>query len=77
MSPDVGPVCLRAEDAFELGELLEFLGGWLEDGSDVFVDALACFCGPGYSLGELRADLARFAFLLGGDGERFVFGDDR
>lgn len=30
-----------------------------------------------YDVGELRADLARFAFLLGGDGERFVFGDDR
>ena len=76
MSSDVAAVCLRADDAIELGELLEFLGSWLNDHSDVLVGALAGFCG-GYTVGDLRVDLARFAFLLGGDGERFVFGDVR
>ncbi|MCA1693781.1 MAG: hypothetical protein LC749_03120 [Actinobacteria bacterium] len=77
MSSDVAPVCLRAEHAIELGELLEFLASWLADASDVCAEALAGFCGPSYPLGELRADLARFAFLLGADGQRFVFGEGR
>ncbi|MGH8992349.1 MAG: hypothetical protein ACRDZ7_12635 [Acidimicrobiia bacterium] len=76
MSPDVAPVCLRAEHAVELGELLEFLAGWLGHAPEILADALVSFCGPGYSLGELRDDVCRFAFLLGGDGEGFVFGDD-
>lgn len=75
MSPDVADVCLRAEHAIELGELLEFLGDWLEGAPEVFADALVGFCGGGYTVEDLRADLARFAFLLGGDGERFVGGD--
>lgn len=77
MSRDAAPVCLGAEDAVELCELLEFLGDWLDGASGVVADALAGFCGDGYRVGDLRADLARFAFLLGGDGERFLFGDDR
>lgn len=68
---------LRAEHAVELGELLEFLGDWLDGACDVLADALAGFCGAGYTVEDLRADLARFAFLLAGDGERFAFGDDR
>jgi hypothetical protein len=77
MSADVAPVCLRAEHAIELGELLEFLCCWLDESCDVLVGALASFCGEGYTIEDLRADVSRFAFLLGGDGDRFVFGDDR
>lgn len=77
MSGDVAGVCLRAEHAVELGELLGFLGDWFDGAADVFVDALAGFCGVGYSVEELRADLVRFVLLLGGGGERFVFGDER
>jgi len=77
MSPDVAGVCLRAEHAIELGELLEFVGHWLDGAPEVFGDALVSFCGAGYTLGELRDDLARFVLLLGGDGERVVVGDDR
>lgn len=77
MSLGVAPVCLRADDAIELVELLEFIGSWLGCASEVVTDALAGFCGAGYTVEELRADVARFVFLLGGDGERFVFGDDR
>lgn len=77
MSSDVALVCLRAEHAIELGELLEFLAGLLDGAPDVFAEALAGLCGPSYPLVDLRADLARFAFLLGGDGQRFVFGVGR
>lgn len=78
MSPDVADVGLRAEHAIELGELLELLGDWLDGASaDGVADSLASLCDGRYTVGELRADLVRFAFLLGGDGERFVFGDDR
>lgn len=78
VSPEVTGVCLPAEHAIELGGLIELLGDWLDLASaDVVADALAGFCGGGYTVGELRADLARFPFLLGGDGERSVSGDER
>lgn len=73
MTPDVAAVCLRADHAIELGELLEFLGCLIVDAPDVFADALGELDGGAYPLEELAADLARFAFLLGGDGEHFVF----
>lgn len=53
MSPDVAPVCLRAEHAIELGQLLEFLGDWLQGAPGVFADALANFCGVGYTIEDL------------------------
>ena len=77
MSPEVAAVRLRAEDAVELGELLEFLGSLFDHAPEVVAGALVSFCGAGYTVEDLRADVARFAFLLGGDGERFVLGDDR
>ncbi len=78
MSADVAPVTLRAEDAFELAEMLEFLGTWL-DTTDRRIDLeLLRFTGsPAYNLNDLLADLARFAFLLGGDGSRFVHGAEQ
>jgi hypothetical protein len=76
MSADAAPLCLRAEDAIKLGEVLEFLITWLGGTSDLFTDALADFCGAGYTVEDLRADLARFSLLLGGD-DQFVFGDER
>ena len=82
-NPEVGamqvrPVCLDAGDAVELGELLGFLGAWLA-GDDVRLGAsLGRFVGAGYGIDELRADVSRFAFLLGGDGaELFIGGDER
>jgi len=77
VSGDAAPVCLRAEHAVELAELVEFLGDWLDGAPGVVADSLAGFCGNGYSTEELRADLARLSFLLGSYSERFVFGDDR
>ena len=68
---------LRDEDVFELGEMLEFLHDWIDYAPDALDEWLARFTGGGYSLDELRADLARFVFLLGGDDSRFVHGADR
>jgi hypothetical protein len=78
MSGDVAPVTLRAEDAWELAELLEFLAAWL-DTTDRRIDLeLLRFCGStAYNLNDLLADLTRFASLLGGDGERFPHGTDQ
>ena len=63
-------VSLDAGDAAELAELLRFLGDWLTAEHDQLDASLRHFVGnPAYDLGQLRADLARFTFLLGGDGE--------
>jgi hypothetical protein len=61
--------------AVELGEMLEFLHDWIAS----CADARASF--RRYTLGlftveELRADLARFAFLLGGDGTAYIHRED-
>jgi hypothetical protein len=68
MSPGV---TLADEDAAELVELLEFVDDWTSYIPATLTQALARFVGgDGYTLEDLRADLARFAFLLGGDAER-------
>lgn len=68
---NVRPVSLDAVDAIELSELLEFLGTVFNDHHDT-VSALDHATAPGYPIDELLADLARFAFLLGGTGEPFI-----
>ena len=62
---------LDAVDAAELAEMLQFLSQWLSRDPGRLGDSLAQFVGhPAYGPGELRGDLERFAFLLGGsDGE--------
>ena len=57
-------------DAAELAEMLQFLGDWLA--ADGTLEAsLSRFVGHrAYGISQLRADLDRFTFLLGGsDGE--------
>lgn len=72
------PVCLDAGDAVELGELLEFLAGWLAREGDHLAGAFSRFVGnAGYDIEDLRTDLSRFAFLLGNDGERLFDGAER
>jgi hypothetical protein len=75
----VRPVVLDAGDAVELGELLEFLCSWLERDGDRLAGSFGRFVGNDvYDVDELRTDLSRFAFLLGGnDGELFFGGDER
>lgn len=58
-------VRLTVDDAVELAELLEFVRDWLN--SPAAQRSLEAFGGAG-SPGMLRADLARFVFVLGGTG---------
>lgn len=80
MSGEVADWTLPGEAAWELGELLEFLCDWIDfdrrDHNDSLARSLQRFT-TYYDIDELRADLARFSFLLGGDGARFIFGADR
>lgn len=66
--PNLG---LDTGDAIELAELLQFLNDWLASDRADLDASLTRFVGTrGYDLQQLRADLDRFAFLLGGnDGE--------
>jgi hypothetical protein len=62
---------LAPADAVELAEMLQFLSDWLARDRDHLETSLESFAGSGaYDTGQLRDDLARFIFLLGGsDGE--------
>jgi len=71
----VSPVALDAGDAVELGELLEFLAGWLDRDCDLLAGSFRRFVdGDGYDVDALREDLSRFAFLLGGSDSGLVVG---
>ena len=65
-------VKLDATDAAELAEMLHFLSEWLTRDPARLGASLAQFVGhPAYGLAQLRGDLERFVFLLGGsDGEQ-------
>jgi hypothetical protein len=62
---------LDAADAAELAEMLQFLSDWLTRDPAPLGASLEQFVGhPAYGTAELRGDLDRFVFLLGGsDGE--------
>ena len=68
-------VKLNAADAAELAEMLQFLSQWLAQDPGRLGACLEQFVGhPAYGLPQLRGDLERFVFLLGGsDGEQ-LFG---
>jgi hypothetical protein len=60
LSLDVG-------DAAELAEMLQFLSQWLTRDPDRLGPSLGDFVGhPAYGITQLRQDLDRFVFLLGG-----------
>ena len=66
---------LNAADAAELAEMLQFLSQWLAHDPGRLGASLDQFTGhPAYSLGELRDDLERFTFLLGGSDGKQLFG---
>ena len=68
---------LDVVDAAELAELLQFLSQWLARDPGRLGASLEAFVGhPAYNISELRQDLARFAFLLGGDDGEALFGPD-
>ncbi len=70
-------ITLDLSDAAELAETLTFLADWLSGSQEpVLGKSLAAYVGhPAYNLDDLRANLHRFAFLLGEtDGEQ-LFGN--
>ena len=67
-------VSLDAGDAAELAELLQFLRDWLFRDQDRLDASQGGFVGSrGYDVGQLRSDLCRFTFLLGGDDGEALF----
>lgn len=72
-----GGISLDAADAMELVQMLTFVGDWLDSSDKPVLDAsLQRFAYAAYDIADLRTDLARFAFLLGDDGER-LFGPNQ
>ena len=68
-------VRLDVVDAAELAELLQFLSQWLARDRGRLGASLEEFAGhPACNVGELRQDLNRFTFLLGGDDGEALFG---
>jgi hypothetical protein len=68
-------ITLDTGDAAELAEMFTFLAGWLSGSQKpVLEGSLAAHVGhPACNIDTLRADLHRFAFLLGvSDGEELV-----
>jgi hypothetical protein len=65
-------VTLHPADACELAEILSFIAEWLTRDPRL-AESLADFVGhPAYGIPQLREDLGRFTFLLGGsDGEQW------
>jgi hypothetical protein len=70
--PDVK---LDAVDAAELAEMLQFLSQWLDRDPARLAASLELFVGhPAYGITQLRQDLERFVFLLGGSDGKQLFG---
>ena len=70
-------VRLDLADAAELAETLQFLSQWLDRDPASLGASLEQFVGhPAYGTAQLRQDLARFVFLLGGDDGESLFGPD-
>lgn len=68
---------LDVVDAAELAELLQFLSQWLARDPGRLGASLEAFAGhPACNIGELRQDLNRFTFLLGGNDGEALFGPD-
>ena len=69
---------LDVVDAAELAEMLQFLSQWLARDPGRLGPSLEEFAGhPAYGLAQLRQDLDRFTFLLGGDDGESLFGPDQ
>ena len=70
-------ITLDLGDAAELAEMLTFLTEWLSGSQkQALAGSLAAFVGhPAYNTDALRADLHRFAFLLGASDGEELFGE--
>jgi hypothetical protein len=68
-------VRLDTGDAAELAEMLQFISEWLAQDPGRLGPSLEQFVGhPAYGLPQLRGDLDRFIFLLGGSDGEPLFG---
>jgi hypothetical protein len=67
-------IALDLTDAAELGQLLGFLDDWLGADRATLEPSLGRF--TGYDLDQLRADLRRFAFLIGDTDGEDLFGPE-
>jgi hypothetical protein len=66
---------LDVTDATELAEMLQFLSQWLGRDPARLAASPGEFVGhPAYGVDQLRQDLERFAFLLGGSDGEPLFG---
>jgi len=66
---------LDVTDAAELAEMLQFLSQWLaRDPARLGASLEECVGHPAYDIGQLRQDLERFVFLLGGSDGEPLFG---
>ena len=70
-------ITLDPVDAAELAETLTFLAEWLSGSQkQALAGSFAAFVGhPAYDTDTLRADLHRFAFLLGASDGEGLFGE--
>ena len=67
---------LDASDAAELAQMLQFLTDWLAADPAQLDASLTRFVGHrAYGAAQLRTDLHRFVFLLGGDDGQALFDD--
>jgi hypothetical protein len=68
-------ISLDSTDAGELADMLQFLGDWLARDPGRLGASLKDFVGhPAYGTAQLRDDLERFIFLLGGSNGEPPFG---
>jgi hypothetical protein len=64
-------------DALEIAETLQFIARWLASDPARLTPSLLDYVGhPAYGPEQLRQDLERFAFLLGGSDGEELFGHD-
>ncbi len=69
-------ITLNPGDATELTELLAFIRHWLTTDDEHLNASLTRFVGHrSYDLDQLRTDLDRFTFLLGGNDGESLFGE--
>jgi hypothetical protein len=73
--PPAADGILERGDAAELAEMLQFLSDWVAADHGRLAVSLRDFIGsPAYGLSELRGDLDKFVFLLGGSDGEPLFG---
>jgi hypothetical protein len=69
--------CIDTADTIELTETLQLIASWLAADPEQLTASLLGFIGhSAYSPDALRADLDRFAFLLGGNDAEPLFDED-